>query len=253
MLERTFLHIPGVGPKRELALWRAGLDSWERFLARGPSLAPRQVWGLGRPVIERSLAALAAPHGLNELAAMIPPSEHWRFFPRYGRAAYLDIETGGEAGEWGGVTVVGVWDGRSLRQYLAGRDMQELDHALMDFELVVTFGGSGFDLPVLRSVFPRLRLPPVQVDLRWLLKRIGLTGGLKRIERRLDIGRSQPVQGLGGYDAVRLWAEHQKGSAEALSLLLEYNAYDCVNLEPLLKLGVERLSAQLLGRAGGRG
>lgn len=249
MIERTFLHIPGVGAKSELALWRAGLTDWRTFLERGRSLAPRQTWGLGRPVIERSLAALAAPEGLKDLAAMIPGAEHWRFYPRFSRAAYLDIETGGDPDDWGGVTVVGVWDGSEMRQYVAGRDLQEVNHALAGFDMVVTFAGSGFDVPVLRSVFPMMRLPPVHIDLRWLLKRVGLTGGLKRIERQVEIGRGEAVRDLSGFDAVRLWAEHRRGSAEALAVLLEYNSYDCINLAPLLKLGTERLAARLLGRA----
>lgn len=248
MIKQTFLHISGVGPKRELAIWRAGVDSWETFLERGAAVLPPAVFNLGRPVIERSLAALERPDGLAELAALVPPAEHWRFWPTYDRVIYLDIETGGDPDDWGGVTVVGLYDGAVVRQFVTGQNIWELDQAMAGADMVVTFAGTGFDLPVLRGVFGNLRLPPVHVDLRWLLKRLGYGGGLKRIEKQLGIGRPAAVDGLGGLDAVHLWARHLAGDREALPLLLEYNASDIINLEPLLALGQRQLKRRLLER-----
>ncbi|RJX35487.1 MAG: exonuclease [Desulfarculus sp.] len=249
MLTRTFIHIPTVGPKRELALWRAGLRDWRDFLARGAELAPRAVFNLGRPVIQRSLAALERPGGLAELAGLIHTSEHWRFYPQYKRVAYLDIETGGDPEDFGGITVVGLYDGREVRQYVAGRDLHEASQAMAGYEVVVTFAGASFDLPVLRQVFSRLLVPPVHIDLRWLLRRLGLRGGLKRIERSLGLERPEHVGDMDGYMAVMLWQEHLAGDEEALRTLLDYNACDIVNLEPLLKMAVGQLRERVLGRA----
>ena len=33
MLKHTFIHLPGVGPRREGHFWRQGLATWEDFLA----------------------------------------------------------------------------------------------------------------------------------------------------------------------------------------------------------------------------
>ncbi|KMY68451.1 hypothetical protein AAU61_01910 [Desulfocarbo indianensis] len=250
MLERTFLHIPGVGPKRERAIWRAGVTHWRDFLERGEELLPRQVFNLGRPVVEASLAALERPGGLAELAALLPASEHWRFYPAYERVVYLDIETGGDPGEWGGVTVVGLFDGQKVEQYVAGRNLHELDHAMRGRDIVCTFAGGSFDLPVLRGVFANLYLPPAHIDLRWALKRLGYTGGLKRIERQLEIARPESVRELSGQDAVTLWRDHLAGDGGALDILLEYNAYDVINLRPLLELAAGRLRERELGRLG---
>jgi hypothetical protein len=250
MLTRTFLHIPGVGAKRERAIWRAGIGHWREFLERGPARLTPQVVRLGRPVVEASLAALERPGGLAELAGMLPSAEHWRFYPRFSRVVHLDIETGGDADDWGGVTVVGLWDGDRLRQFVAGRDLHELDHAMAGYQVVVTFAGATFDLPVLRRVFPRLAVPPVHIDLRWVLKRLGYTGGLKRIERRLGLARPEAVADMGGWDAVRLWRAHLAGDAGALPLLLAYNAEDVYNLQPLLDRAVGELAARELGRVG---
>ena len=114
--------------------------------------------------------------------------------------------------------------------------------------VVCTFAGKSFDIPVLKTVFPNMYIPPVHIDLRWVLKRLGYTGGLKRIECRLDLARPQEVQGLDGYDAVRLWAEHKAGSPKALDTLLQYNACDIINLKPLLEMAVPRLKQTLWGR-----
>ncbi|BEQ13356.1 ribonuclease H-like domain-containing protein [Desulfoferula mesophila] len=250
MLTKTFLHIPSVGPKRELSLWRAGLTDWRDFLERGESLAPRAVYNLGRPVIERSLAALERPGGLAELAEAIPPAEHWRFWPSYHRVAYLDIETGGDPEDFGGITVVGVYDGVEVTQYVAGVNLHEAAQALAGYQVVVSFAGSSFDVPVLRSAFANFIVPPVHIDLRWVLRRLGYKGGLKRIEKRLGIGRPEQVGDMNGYMAVMLWQDHLAGDPDALTTLLQYNACDIVNLEPLLNLAVEKLRDQLLGRVG---
>lgn len=248
MIKRTFIHISGVGAKRELAIWRAGIDSWEAFVQRGEAALPRAVYNLGLPVVLRSLEALESPSGLATLAAMLPPAEHWRFWPEYGRVAYLDIETGGDPGDWGGVTMVGIYDGDTVHQYVAGQNLHELDQAMRGFDVVCTFAGSTFDIPVLKSVFGNLFVPPVHIDLRWVLKRVGYKGGLKRIEKTLDIQRPDSVDGLSGLDAVHLWAAWLHGDAAALDTLKEYNAWDVLSLKPLLEIAVSKLKERILGR-----
>lgn len=249
LLRRTFLHLPGVGPRRELALWRAGVTDWEEFLVRGEALLPAKLREPGRAMVARSLAALAEPSGLASLAGLIPPAEHWRFYPRCQRVVALDIETGGEPEEWGGVTVVGLYDGREVTQYVADRNMWLINDAMKGYDVVVTFAGTGFDLPVLRQVFPGMHLPPVHIDLRWVLKRLGFTGGLKRIERTLGVRRPEEVEGLGGVEAVWLWRRHLAGETGALDKLLLYNAQDVINLLPLLRWAVAGLATRLLERA----
>lgn len=249
MLRRTFLHLPGVGPQRELGLWRAGIATWEDFLERGEGCLPGGLHRLGRPLVERSLAALGRPGGAAELARLIPSAAHWRFYPTYTRVAFLDIETGGDPGEWGGVTVVGVYDGAEVIQYVADHNMWLINDALKEYDVVCTFAGASFDLPVLRREFPNMYLPPIHIDLKHPLKQLGYTGGLKRIERRLGLTRPDEVQGLDGFAAVRLWAEHQAGQPGALDTLLTYNACDVINLEPLLEMAARELKARALARA----
>ncbi|MFH1058609.1 MAG: ribonuclease H-like domain-containing protein [Pseudomonadota bacterium] len=248
MLTRSFIHLPGVGPRRELAIWRAGVADWADFLGRGRELLPAGLWQKGRPLVADCLAALERPGGLTELAGLFPPPEHWRFYPHFGRVVALDIETGGAPDDWGGVTVVGLYDGREVTQFVAERNMWLLNDAMKGYDVVVTFAGSTFDLPVLRQVFPSLQVPPIHIDLRWVLARLGMKGGLKRIERMVGLSRPAQVEGLGGWEAVLLWRRHLAGEPGALETLLAYNAQDVINLFPLLDLAVARLRQRLLGR-----
>jgi uncharacterized protein len=233
MLKRTFIHLPGVGPRFETHFWRQGVATWEDFLAarrlRGLS-RDRLGWLQGE--LQGSLGHLEDPA---YFAERLPAGEHWRLFRHFRpRVGYLDIETTGKA--WPGllVTVVGLYDGRNMRQFVQGYNLQEFPSVLSEFDLLVTFNGTQFDLPVLKAYFPDLCLPPAHVDLRFLMARLGFKGGLKKIEPRFGIRRPKAVDGMDGYMAVLLWQRYQRGDKGALELLLSYNREDVVNLEVLM-------------------
>lgn len=251
MLKRTFVHLPGVGRKTEAHLWRLGFLTWEDVLAarRLPGLGEARL-ALFHSLLEESLAHLDEAH---YFAPRLPPPEHWRLFPDFRhRAAYLDIETTGTL--WPGltVTVAGLYDGRRFRQFLLGHNLKDLPDALAQVDLLVTFNGTQFDLPVLKAAFPGLRVPPVHLDLRFILRRLGYRGGLKAIEPQFGLSRSPEVAGLNGYDAVLLWERHQRGDWGALELLLAYNREDVLNLEVLMERAYELARARLLQGEGHR-
>ena len=69
-------------------------------------------------------------------------------------------------------------------------------------------------------------------------------GGLKRIERQIGISREDEIEGMSGYDAVRLWREWRtRKNQAALDLLLAYNRADIENLALLLAFTYQRLKA----------
>lgn len=247
MLKRTFVHLPGVAGRNEAHFWRQGLNTWEDFLAAS------RVRGLSQPrltLLREGLRESLAHEGEADFfASRLPGGEHWRLFRHFRRrAAYLDIETHGSA--WPGllVTVVGLYDGVTMRQFVQGYNLQEFPAALADLDLLITFNGSQFDLPVLRAYFPGLCLPPVQLDLRFILARLGFRGGLKKIEPRFGIHRPSDVNGMDGYMAVLLWERYQRGDRTALELLLKYNREDVVNLEMLMDHAYQLSQDQLLAR-----
>jgi uncharacterized protein len=248
MLRSTFLHLPGIGPATEAALWREGVRDWKELAERLPT---GSVKTLIRENISRELAASERALAEEDVAwfgRRLPEAEHWRLYTRFAdRTAFLDIETTGLSPYAGIVTVVGVYGGGETRSFIAGEDLEELPAYLRRFPILVTFNGRHFDVPFLEACFPSLVAPPVHIDLRFVFYRLGMAGGLKRIEERLGIGDRTGVEGIHGLDAVRLWQEYRRGSRAALDKLVLYNRADTVNLEPLLIRATTDLERRLLG------
>jgi uncharacterized protein YprB with RNaseH-like and TPR domain len=244
VLSSTFLHVPGVGAITEQRIWQRGVHTWGDFL-RNPGAAQ-----LSARMTER--VAAAAELSLDRLqcedhrffASAVPQREHWRAYPDFShRVAYLDIETTGMGGH-DVVTIIGLYDGETVRTYTRGEDLERFQEDIGQYRLLVTFFGSGFDLPFLRRRSPGLEFHQLHLDLCFALRRLGLSGGLKNIERQLAIPRSPETAGLDGWDAVRLWREWERGSRDALELLKAYNREDIVNLERLARYAYEHLRAK---------
>jgi uncharacterized protein YprB with RNaseH-like and TPR domain len=248
MLRQTFLHVPGVGYRTEERLWRSGVESWTDLGSARAGAVPRHL----RPVLEEEIGRSedALRRGkYRYFAVRLPLREQWRAWPEFrGAVGYLDIETTGLDIGRDAVTVVGLYDGRRKRSFVKGDNLEDLPAALDGVRLLVTFNGSRFDVPFLRRAFPRMRLDQLHLDLMNPLHRIGFWGGLKRIERRLGIQRSDETAGMGGGDAVRLWSEYEAGDEDALDTLVAYNREDVVNLEPLAEFAYSSMRSLLLDR-----
>ncbi len=123
-----------------------------------------------------------------------------------------------------------------MTSFIRGESLNacRLAEALRRYDLLVTFCGTTFDLPMLLSQYPDLPLDQPHLDLCLLGRRLGYHGGLKAIERQLGVGRGQELDGMTGDDAVRGWNRWRYGrKQEARERLLRYNEADCVNLQPL--------------------
>ncbi|HDP69666.1 MAG TPA: exonuclease [Actinobacteria bacterium] len=142
--------------------------------------------------------------------------------------AYLDIETSFD----GRITVVGIYrPSKNLVQFILPNITAE---AILDFlrgaEIVVTYNGSRFDLPVIEKHFDLNLMNYFEsLDLMYDCWRHNLYGGLKKVEEYLGINRDLP--GMNGYDAVMLWSRYETyGDEKALEVLLKYNKEDVLNL-----------------------
>jgi len=177
------------------------------------------------------------------LAERIPRRHHWRLYQTYReRVLFLDIETDGLDRERGQVTVIGLAHGSHYRAYVAGEDLEEALSIIASATILVTFGGAHFDLPFLRAKYPWLPQPPVHLDLCPLLRRLGLKGGLKRVEKLVGLRRPEEVDGLDGYQAVRLWRTWRQGHSQALERLIAYNREDVLNLQFLAEVAYKGLT-----------
>mgnify|MGYP003694172801 CR=1 FL=1 len=118
--------------------------------------------------------------------------EHWRLFETFRRRTlYLDIETTGMSAREGHVTVVGLYRDGHMTSLVRGETLTEdrLHAELEQTDLLVTFFGSGFDVPYLQAKFPRLNFKKPHFDLCFAARRLGMQGGLKHIEHEVQIER----------------------------------------------------------------
>lgn len=150
--------------------------------------------------------------------------------------AFLDIETSWQRT----ITVIGVHrPGEGIRQMIAPAiTRRRLLDLLEGAEMLYTYNGTGFDLPVIERMIGLTLTDHIQHrDLMYDCWKRKLKGGLKAVERTLGIHRD--TEGVDGLQAMKLWAAYQTGDREALELLLRYNKEDCENLEILAtKLGI---------------
>lgn len=243
MLEKTFVHVPGVGSHTERELWSGGCHSWADLLDG----IDRYSFGTAarddvKRHIEQSQNSLE--QGEHQFFARgLGMSEAWRAWPEFrGKCVYLDIETdGGRSGA--AITTVGLYDGESFRALVQGDDLGNFPDIISGYSMIVTFFGAGFDLPMLQKRFGALRFDQIHIDLCPTLRRLGYRGGLKSIEKQLGIARSEETDGLTGLDAIRLWRQYERGNKKALETLIEYNREDVVNLERLAELAYTKLKA----------
>ena len=195
MLQQTFIHIPGIGKRREQELWENGIRCWDdadRFEKRFGFAGARMQQALD-DYIPRSREAIRTKNAafFSRLCGL---GEAWRLFPEFAdQCVYLDIETTGLSTVFDTVTLVGLYDGRKYRVFIAGQNLEEFAAELGKYSVVITFNGSGFDLRFLKLAFPGLVLPPVHIDLRWVTRKLGMKGGLKEIEAKFGLSRDDLV------------------------------------------------------------
>lgn len=240
MIRRTFQHIPGVGPWREKDLWARGITQWDQFPGAGEGVGiSRKADPTARNQIDLARQALDMGD-LAALAKLLPPREHWRLYAQFAsEAVFFDIETDGRTDQK--PTVVSLFDANGLHVFIEGRNMDQLPEALGRRRLWVTFNGSCFDVPVLRTHFPRLAVPAAHLDLRFIYRRLGFGCGLKALEDEFKLSRAPHLRGVNGWDAVLLWrAYKERADLEALRFLVEYNLYDAFNLRTLMDLAYNR-------------
>lgn len=241
MLRNTFLFLPKVKQATEQNIWQQGVRDWNAFVdakkLRG--FSPERKEHANHKIVEFKHELWN--ENLNYLAKNIPSSEHWRLYDTFrDEAVFLDIET---AGYYGSITVVGLYDGNETKTFIRGYNLDRalLEKELQKYKMIVTFNGGSFDLPVIERFFG-LRFNKPHVDLRHVCAKIGLTGGLKHIEKELRIKRDASVEGVGGSDAVYLWEQFKSTKdTDYLHKLIKYNEEDIINLKPLADHAVREL------------
>ena len=249
MLKSSFIFLNGIGETTEKRIWESGKTHWDQFLLSPglPGISPSR-----KRLYDREIKEISKEWTLGKwktLAKRFQAKDHWRFLHAFrSRTAFLDIETTGEPAGYGDITLVGFFAHGITTTLVKGQSLtqERLKDELDKYDLLVTFFGTGFDLPYLRATYPNLTFDHAHFDLCFAARRLGLRGGLKHIEDELGYPRAHEIQGLSGWDAVRLWQAWQAGDEAAGVKLCHYNEADVRNLEPL----AEHIYAEFFQRYG---
>ncbi|HMF14757.1 MAG TPA: ribonuclease H-like domain-containing protein [Gemmataceae bacterium] len=143
----------------------------------------------------------------------------------------MDIETTGLF--LAKITTIVLYDGRTIRYYVHGQNLDDFLTDVADYRLLVTYNGKSFDVPFIEGHF-HVRLSQTHIDLRWPLWSLGLRGGLKGCERLLGISRPG-LEDIDGFIAPLLWDEYRsRKNVKALETLLAYNIQDTLSLQTLM-------------------
>jgi hypothetical protein len=243
MLEKTFCHIPGISARAEHGLWRDGITSWKRFPAEGGPFFSGKKNGNVALHLDESRRRLAG-NDPGYFSAALPSREHWRLFSAFaGSIAYLDIETTGLSRDHDAITTIALYDGRTIRHYVQGENLEAFAADIRNYQLLVTYNGKCFDLPFIETALG-ISLPMAHIDLRYVLASLGMRGGLKGCEREIGLSRGD-LDGVDGLFAVQLWHDYRRrGERRTLETLLAYNIEDVINLELLMVHAYNRKLAE---------
>jgi uncharacterized protein YprB with RNaseH-like and TPR domain len=219
VLTRTYIHIPGIDEKIERELWLQGAEDWYALVEN-----PRR-WRISEPYLSAVLQGAATSiDALEEgdhayFATRLPVKEHWRAYEEFRlNAAYLDIETDGASQ----ITVIGVYDGEEVHQFVLGDDLDEFPDFIAEFSMLVTFNGLNFDVPMLYRNFPKLALDQLHSG---LMSDAASAGAARRAEThraatgttaRPRLGRAERARGGATLASIPTGARDRAGDAAAL-------------------------------------
>lgn len=233
MIKNSFIHIKGIGNGTERKLWSSGIKSWAAFRnSVSIPFSDKKVEFIRKELdlSEKNLRSNNPNYFTNALKS----NQHWRIFRDFkSSVAYLDIETTGLDSYSSIITTIALYDGQKIDYYVNGENLHDFVRDIQKYKLLVTYNGKCFDIPFIEKYF-NISLNQAQIDLRYVLKSLGYSGGLKGCEQQLGISRGD-LDGVDGSFAVYLWQEYLRSKkSQVLETLLAYNIEDVVNLEFLM-------------------
>lgn len=250
MITNTFLMLDKLQKRTEQRLWQQGISDWQTFLQtqqiKGISSLKKSHYD--RQIMEARKALLSEDASF--FANHLPRAEHWRLYDYFkDECVFLDIETSG-LGKNAYITVIGLYDGYDTKTMIHGMnlDSHRLKQELSKYQMFITFNGSSFDLPFIERKYPGVLPNLPHLDLKHACARVGMTGGLKEIEKQLGIKRQNKiVEKMYGGDALTLWRMYRaSGDDHYLDILISYNEEDVINLKRIAEVACSELKQKTL-------
>lgn len=157
---------------------------------------------------------------------------------------FLDLETTGLSHHYDEFTLIGWSYGGRSRTVVKGCDSSEFVRDLNAAKALISFNGTRFDLKFIAKELPDCVPPSVHIDLMYLCRRVGLTGGQKAIESILGLDFRNGVKDIDGMAAVILWHRYLRGDDAALRSLVSYNRADIAAMGAIFNEALRRLEVE---------
>ena len=218
----TFKHLDGIGDKKEFEIWQNGILNWDEYIKN----QKRKSLFFDND-LEFSIKALES-FDVDFFANKLDKKDYFRLalsFPK--NVMFLDIETTGLSFYYDHITMIGWSMDSEYNFYINGIDKKEkFIDALNKAKVIITFNGTKFDLPFIEQEFKEIVFPKCHIDLMYMCRRLGLKGGQKNIENKINFKRPKELQDKGGYEATIFWYMYKQGDKSSLINLIKYNFYD---------------------------
>jgi len=241
MLQSSFIHIPGLDKEKEKMLWLNNIMSWEEYLRKDfEGIKLRKEESIKEHIISSIKAYQDNDH--NYFLKQLPSNQHWRIYNENKiNCCFLDIETTGLSRSKHEITMVGIYNGQESKVFINGINMDELHDEIDKYDAFITFNGKCFDMPFMKEKFPDMNLDKFHIDLRYVMRELGYSGGLKKIEKEIGICREAEIGDITGFEAVRLWHKYKAGDQASLDKLVKYNIADVENLKIMMDFAFNNL------------
>jgi uncharacterized protein YprB with RNaseH-like and TPR domain len=246
VLSESYIFLPNVGPVLEKRIWEVGCRTWAEAIAHGCSeVLPAGVLETLCYVNQEFQTGRRAP-----FLAGLAVADQWRALclsrgdggVKPSSWLALDIETTGSAPGKTQITVIGVCGHPTNFQPVAFVNNKPgwadgLFELFRQTDVLISFNGRSFDMPCIRAALPGLPDPRYHLDLFPVFKKLGLGGGLKKLQVTLGFERGDGIKDLDGYSAVLLWRDYRHHRRQAsLNTLVRYCLEDVVVLLPMAEL-----------------
>jgi len=241
MIKKSFIFLERISNKKEQAIHRQNINDWNDFLKapkiRGINLLKKAYYDRQIHEAQKALLEEKSYFFINRL----PQKEMWRLYDEFkDQACFLDIEIGSD----GKVILVGISNYYRTNTFICNINLDKslLEKELQKYKLLITFNGSAFDLPKLKKELQiEIKIP--HIDLKPLCVNLNLKGGLKEVEKILNLKRPPHLNG----NPVDLWkAYHASGDKEYLDLMIQYNNEDIENLKGVMEYVYKELSNKMI-------
>lgn len=250
MLRNTFLFIPGIGKKTEEKIWKKNILTWNDL---EKSLNLVGINGRKRRIIKNYLEyarEALEKKDIKFFSENLPEDEHWRLYKEFhDKTLFLDIESTGLSQYYDTITIIGTSNGKKYDIFIKDINLDEITNYIENYDIIVTFNGKIFDIPFIKNELSNFKNPPVHIDLRYFLKKLGYSGPLKKIEDEIGLGREKNIKDMDGKDAAILWNRFLNNDDSSFKDLITYNIYDVMNLKNLMEfLYQKKLEKEILSK-----